>query len=250
MATKQQPASRSGRSAHSASNFPGAHQALFVEIQSEWNKAEEAIKRSEQIAIDVTIPAVTELRYAGRRIVDALALAGDKGNHDDKVKALLEDARFCCHRAQHDAIDAALAKIGIDLDNLTTRLGFEPVTTAYPPFREFYASFSVAQEQVAASRGKREDRNAIYDTITQVDLPEMVKRYREVMAVRPVAKKHAFNMRMGSINSTILTMVFIATMILAAMAVDWNKWTSWARSSNKANVSSQASPLPASSGAP
>lgn len=250
MGTKQQPASQSGPNAPSAKNFPEAHLALFVEIQSEWNKAEEAIKRSEHVVTDVSIPAITELRYAGRRIVDAMAFAGKDGDHSDKIKALLEDARFCCHRAQHDAIDAAMAKISIDLDNLVNKLGLEPVAKAYPPFQVFYATFALAQERVASSRGNREDRNAIYDTITEIDLPAMVRCYREVMVVRPIIKKHALSMRLGSYGVYFLGFVAVATMIFAAMAVDWNKWWPSGVPVAKATAGAAPSPLPPSSSAP
>lgn len=222
MATKRQPASRSGQNAPSAKK--PRNEALFLEIQQEWNKAEEAIKRSEQVSLEVSIPAISELRYAGRRIVDAFNLAASEGDDADRVLALLEDARFCCHRAQHDAIDAAMAKIAIDLDDLTSRLGFDPVIKACPGFQEFYAQFARTRAKIAASRGKREDRNAIYDAVTETDLPAIIKSYETVMAVRPVAKKFAWQMRMGGLNAILLTLVAIAGMIFAALAVPWDKW--------------------------
>lgn len=45
-------------------------------IHDEWNKSEEAIKAAEQVNGRVILPAVKELRYAGRRIVEALHLIG------------------------------------------------------------------------------------------------------------------------------------------------------------------------------
>lgn len=222
MVTEQQPDLPSAQSVPSGKG-PRA-QAIFVEIQQEWNKAEEAIKRSEQIALDVTIPAISELRYGGRRIVDALTLASEPGHDETKVLALLEDARFCCHRAQHDAIDAALAKIGIDLDDLTKRLGFEAVIKAYTPFREFYSEFAVARDKIATSRARREDRNAIYETVTAVNLPGLISHYEKVMAVRPLIKNYSLRMRLGSWNAMIITIATIAAMIFAGLAVPWDKY--------------------------
>lgn len=105
MATEQHKDSQSGPSGQASDQFP--YSDILRDIAKEWNKAESAIKRSEQIAGDVSIPAISELRYAGRRMIDALDAAHHGGN-DDKIRALFEDARFCCHRAQHDAIDAAM----------------------------------------------------------------------------------------------------------------------------------------------
>jgi hypothetical protein len=221
MVTEPQPASQLGPDAHFVDP---RYRALFVEIQQEWNKAEEAIKRSEQVALDVSIPAISELRYAGRRIIDALTLCASPGDNNDKIAALLEDARFCCHRAQHDAIDAALAKIAIDLNDLTKRLGIEPVSKAYPQFAEFYATFAHTRGKIVTSRAKREDRNAIYESVTTVDLPGIILSYEKIMVVRPVIKQHALRMWLGTANGVILTIAAILAMVFAGMAVDWSKW--------------------------
>jgi hypothetical protein len=87
---------------------------ILADIQREWDMAESAVKRSEQVANDAIIPAINELCYAGRRIIDALN-ASQMPDSERKVAAYLEDARFNCHRARHDAMDAALDIIARDL---------------------------------------------------------------------------------------------------------------------------------------
>jgi hypothetical protein len=212
-----------------ASNAPDANLAQFPdllkEIQQEWNKAESAIKRSEQIVKEISIPAISELRYAGRRIIDALHANAEGGAHNtDRLKALLEDARFCCHRAQHDAIDAALAKIGIDLDNLTERLGFDAVLSTYPAFREFYADFCRSRDKIVISRHKRDDRNGIYEAITATDLPGLVEHYEKLMAVRPMIKRISLKIKMGGIVGIVIAVATIAAAVFAGLSVDWGKY--------------------------
>jgi hypothetical protein len=225
MVTEQQrglPSELSAQASNSA--FPYAE--LLRDIQGEWNKAEAAIKRSEQVALEVAFPAISELRYAGRRIVDALD-AAHCGAGDEKVRALLEDARFCCHRSQHDAIDAAMAKIGIDIDDLTSRLGFDAVIEAYPEFREFYADFTVGRNKIANSRENRKDRVAIYDAIVAVDLPRLIACYEKMMAVRPIAKQAALKRRLGGANGVALLVIALIGLIFAGLAVDWPKVKGW-----------------------
>jgi hypothetical protein len=221
METMPPPDSHVGLNAPNSDLFPFGD--ILRDIAKEWNKAESAIKRSEQIAGDVSIPAISELRYAGRRMIDALDAAHHNGN-EDRIKALLEDARFCCHRAQHDAIDAAMAKIGIDLDNLTSKLGFEAVLHAYPEFREFYSEFSVSRTKIAQSRSNREDRNGIYEAITAVDLPKLADRHERLMAARPIAKQTSLRLKISSVWGVIIGLAAIAAAIFAGMSVDWNKW--------------------------
>lgn len=223
MVTGQRRGSRDGQGAQISSSFPYAD--ILRDIQQEWNKAESAIKRSEQIAKSVSIPAVTELRYAGRRLIDALD-ASHHGGKEAKILALLEDARFCCHRAQHDAIDAAMAKIGIDLDDLTSRLGFEAVIHAYPEFRHFYADFTTSRAKIVSSRGNRDDRNGIYEAITAVDLPNLVTHYEMVLAVRPIAKSTAIRLKIASVWGAMIGIVTILACIFAGLSVDWEKFGS------------------------
>lgn len=223
MVTELQPDSQSEQPA-SAGRSQGVYGVLFQEIQKEWNKAEESIKRSEQVALEVAIPAISELRYAGRRIVDALTLMNSASPQNDRILALLEDARFCCHRAQHDAIDAAMAKIAIDLDDLTSHLGFDAVIHSYPNFREFYAEFAHTRDKIAASRGKREDRNVIYDNVSSTDLPSIIKSYDQILIMRPVAKGYKFKAVLGSISGLIIMFSAFGAMVFAGMSVDWPKW--------------------------
>ncbi|MBD60084.1 MAG: hypothetical protein CL808_08200 [Citromicrobium sp.] len=176
--------------------FPFAD--ILRDIGKQWNKAESAIKRAEQICDEVAHPAVTELRYAGRRMIDALDAAHHGGNIE-KIQALFEDARFCCYRAQHDAIDAAMSKIAIDLDNMTRKLGFDAVIAAYPEFREFYAEFAVARRKIAESRRNRGSRNDVYEALTATDLPNLAERYEKLMECRPIAKWNAFKIRAGGV---------------------------------------------------
>ncbi len=225
MATKRPRGSRNEPNAQ-ASNSAFPYADLLRDIQSEWNKAEAAIKRSEQVALEVAFPAISELRYAGRRIIDALD-AAHRGESEDKVRALVEDARFCCHRSQHDAIDAAMAKIAIDMDDLTTRLGFDAVIEAYPQFREFYGTFVISRQRIASSREKREDRRAIYDAIVAVDLPKIIECYETMMAVRPIAKSAALKRKLGSANGIVLLFIAFVGLIFAGLAVDWPKVAGW-----------------------
>jgi hypothetical protein len=201
--------------------FPYAD--LLREIQVEWNKAEEAVKRSEQLTLEVSIPAISELRYGGRRLVDALDQA-HRGGDDAKIRALLEDARFCCYRAQHDAIDSALATIGIDLDDLSRRLGFEAVIDAYPEFREFYAEFNLARGKIVESRRDRPGRNDIYEALTATDLPKLTAHYQRLIAVQPIAKRSALRRRLGSVYGFLILVAALAAAVFTGLAVDWNKY--------------------------
>lgn len=156
-----------------------AHIALLNSILAEWNRAESDIKRAEQVNNNVVIPSIKELRYAGRRIVDMLVKIGS-GAPDDEIHKLLADATFDCHRARHDAIDAATSKIAIDLEIMASKLGYEVILPAYPNFAQLVRDLQLVRAKIAVSREDRENREAIYSVIEAVDFPNLVTSYNDM----------------------------------------------------------------------
>ena len=100
------------------------------EICVRWNEAEGMIKVAEQVNGEIINPAIYELRYAGRRIVEALK-CHEEGDID-KRNNLLHDADFDCCRAKHDAIDAITAKVANDMALATKKLGEDNVLQHFP----------------------------------------------------------------------------------------------------------------------
>lgn len=188
---------------------------IVADILREWDLAEEAVKRCEQVALAAVIPAVKELRYAGRRIVDALT-AAHNGESLDVVRAYLEDARFDCHRARHDAIDAALDVMAKDFDNLTKKLGVDAVMKAYPNFSELYTDFANAREKIAQSRRDRRNRNVIYESISAIDFPNLSNRYANLKTSQPIALQYAAQARRQRFGWWVMFAIMICSLSLAA----------------------------------
>lgn len=153
--------------------------SLLASIQTEWDLAEQDIKLAEQVCNSIVIPAIKELRYAGRRVVEVVQeMLGE--NNLEKIRSLLDDAYFDCLRARHDAIDAATAKIAIDIDIMTKQLTYSAILPAYPEFSNFVASLTDIRDQIVVSRNKRHDRKEIYSTISNTKFPDLVKRFNDL----------------------------------------------------------------------
>ncbi len=148
-------------------------------VLDEWNKAENAIKKAEQVNGEVINPAVYELRYAGRRLVEALA---EKDNDPDKAIKLLGDAHFDCCRARHDAIDAATAKISSDLDIATNKIGAHNILTYFPEWRDLAQELIQVRELIANSREHRNDRDKIYNVLQNENLDWIVQIHSQFKA--------------------------------------------------------------------
>jgi len=84
------------------------------QLIEQWDIAERRIKKAEFVtANQVVSSAIFDLRYAGRKLIDAhKLLSTDKWKDDPEEKsrilAFLADATEDCVKSKHDAIDAMM----------------------------------------------------------------------------------------------------------------------------------------------
>ena len=107
---------------------------------------------------------------------------------------------------------------------MTKRLGYAAVIQAYPDFQILYVAFSEARQKIASSRGDRQNRNAIYDTVAAVDFPHIAERYTNLLVCKPIALSYAAKGRRDRFAGRILIAAALFTMLLAGLAVDWPKY--------------------------
>ena len=140
----------------------------------QWNIAERRIKKAEQVrANEVVAAAIFELRYAGRKYIDASQLLMESPTDPSaRAKALeyLADATEDCVKAKHDAIDAMLDFITSWLDRTENKLSLSSVVKYFPNYIEVTSKISAIQDKIAASRASRTTlRDSIYDEIETAD---------------------------------------------------------------------------------
>ena len=59
---------------------------LLVSTYEEWDKAESIIKLAEQVSGEIVFPSINELRYAGRRISEALSCISRGDDHEKTIR--------------------------------------------------------------------------------------------------------------------------------------------------------------------
>ena len=112
-----------------------AVKAALEEIKRVWDETEIVIKRAERIRAQVVEPAINELRYAGRRLVDAMHLADTAGaNAKDRetFDSYVRDCLFRCYCAQHDALDASILFVQRVVREYETEFGLPFIHNQYP----------------------------------------------------------------------------------------------------------------------
>jgi hypothetical protein len=122
----------------------------------------------------------------------------------DEIDRLVHDAQFDCLRARHDAVDAASAKIALDLDVMVKKLGYVAILTVYPTFAALVQESNELRDKIVFSRANRENRESIYQVLESVDLPGLVKKYRALMASEPIMRKIASKARWASLFNYVM----------------------------------------------
>jgi hypothetical protein len=164
---------------------------LYKQLISQWNIAERRIKKAEQVCEnEVIVSAVFELRYAGRKMVDAqlLLLEKDWKNDQDEYENIcrfLSDAIEDCIKAKHDAIDAMLDFVTIWFKETEKRIGLHRLIEIFPNYIEVTAQISTVQHKIARSREDRvSSRDSLYDEIEIQDYDHILQLYDKMRISR------------------------------------------------------------------
>lgn len=187
---------------------------LKAEVALAWNKAEGAVKLAEQVNGQVINPAIYELRYAGRKLVEAYEL--EMNGKAEQAAIILRDAQLDCMRARHDAVDAATSKVLVHLELAVGNLGASRVLSAFPKWSETYKHLVDVRAQIVTSREHRNDRERIYTLIETADLPQIVKLYDEFCAQEPRLIREA---KIGRWKEVGLWGLTIASLVLAVVSL-------------------------------
>jgi hypothetical protein len=161
--------------------------AALASIAHEWDKAEALIKLAEKVRAEVVLPSVNELRYAGRRLVDAWAIH-DEAESDVTARknfdGFVNDAVFRCHCAQHDAVDATVLFVQSALNQYEAEFGLGPLTQHFPDVADLRLSLADAGDIIVSSRLHRGHRASEYDRIAKDHLPVITTTYRKIQTNR------------------------------------------------------------------
>ena len=128
--------------------------ALAV-LAAHMNKIEKRLKQAEQLREEVVIPAINELRYAGRRFVDAWALCALKSPTEEQKQEARDHiviARQYLQNADHDCTDAICFFIHGEINRIQRQYGVEEIVKVYPDYTKFARQMSDANDIISGTR--------------------------------------------------------------------------------------------------
>ena len=159
----------------------------FQSMIREWNIAERRIKKAEHVrAGEIVASAIFELRYAGRKVVDALHILGESDWKADAEKrstvlAYLADATEDCVKSKHDAIDSMLDFVTRWFHETEKSLNLGKIIIFFPDYVEIVSKISEIQDKIADSRQNRiASRDGIYDDIENNYLDDIMSLFTKM----------------------------------------------------------------------
>lgn len=154
-----------------------------------WNRVEKRAKAAEQFRHETIIAAINELRYAGRRIVDALALmhGSDASKNHEEIREHLIVAENYLRNADHDITDSVCFIVLTRVDETIVQHGFLKIQTECPQFQTLYPIVRLAVDIVQGAREDRAKRVAEYEKLANEYQPKLEELYRHLVANRALA---------------------------------------------------------------
>jgi hypothetical protein len=160
------------------------HCLLLQQLSSRWQQLEERIKAAEQITGAVTIPAINELRYSGRRFFEAWMVA----NNADMTPAMREAfhdhvlmAVQYFNNADHDLTDALITFFSERRYHFLRKYGVIKGTVMYSTIMGWFEKIDAAQKIILHARGNRQSRMEDYVRLEKEYLPELIDRYKQII---------------------------------------------------------------------
>lgn len=158
-------------------------------VEEQWNTAEEFMKRVEGLGRgEVVGPSVNELRYAGRRLVDAYSiLKNETLNAQAKKEAelFLSEAKSFCMKAQHDAIDAAVTFIDRALYEFELKVDSVFIQAHFTSYKKLKKEIRKSREAMSQSRKDRTQRASLYSQISTASIEEIIELFLDLDGDKP-----------------------------------------------------------------
>jgi hypothetical protein len=163
--------------------------ARLAELSSLWNRIELRAKQAEQWRGEAIVASINEMRYAGRRIVDAIALAENNldGSQDPKIEEHLIIAKSYLLNADHDITDSVSFIVLRRVSKTIDQHGLQKIEQYCPKFAEDYLLVKEANQLVLQSREERAKRIEAYNKLADEYLPRLMDLYKRLVDSRELA---------------------------------------------------------------
>ncbi len=162
--------------------------AQVADLCGEWNTTEEWIKRGEHFGNAIILPSINELRYAGRRLVDAFAAAqrGDAKGAERHLLVASEDLM----KARHDVVDAVVYYVSQEANRIRKTVGAGYLQKYFTQYGDLFGLLKTMAQKTTQSRGDRTRRNEIYESVMRENFSVLHELYNALEASLPAIEQN------------------------------------------------------------
>lgn len=210
--------------------FFGGGMAMEVDVNAirsittYWNQTEAIIKEAENIQYAMVVPAIKELRYAGRKLIDYLISL--ESGEEDKIRENLEEFHQCCIRARHDAVDTTLNYIDEYFQKLEERIDPILIQEKFPEYTSTRKLIIETSRTISESRSDRTSRIDKYSEIIENTLFDIIGAYNKLRGTENLVflsknildkqQKAAFYLSAAGLSAIIAAILGFLTFLLKA----------------------------------
>ena len=187
-----------------------------------FTNAEKVLKRFERIAGKTLESAINQLRYACRHHLDALA-ADDSDSRTDALKCAIAH----CHRAQYDAVDAAIAIVGKNIVAYNEKYLQSSLIGIIPMYADYFARAILLLRKLSEEGAPRDIGVGDLGEFGKC-LDELIEIWTDLSAKRPLVEKLDYEKRVAEKISTrrhvmnaLLTILGIAVAVAFGVIAKW-----------------------------
>lgn len=202
--------------------------ALLNEVSTEWNRIEKRAKEAESFRGEAIVASINEMRYAGRRIVDAVALL--QSNNPDEIMVARDHiviAKTYLMNADHDLTDSVIFIAHTRFIDVEKRHKIKKIKKYIPEYEQFYQSIKEAQKIVQGSREDRSKRADAYRTLADEYIPKLMDIHHKINSCQQLyVSREDLLEKNVKLVAWIALVGSVASIIGVALAI-WGIWLSW-----------------------
>jgi hypothetical protein len=193
-------------------------------LAAHWNGVEKRIKQYENFSGDANASAINELRYAGRKITDALVRITT--NQDPGTEITIAENYMV--NADHDVTDGVCFIVLRHVNRVIRQHGMDKINEHYPEFFDTYPLVGQAQKIVEGSREDRINRKADYARLANEFLPQLRAMHERLAGIKALhVPDETDELRALQVRVAVVTAITIVGSIASTLAF-FLTWLAWA----------------------
>lgn len=145
-----------------------------------WRQIEYWLKRAEQVSYDACVPAINELRYASRQLLNAVRVYGKHKLTPGDISVLRKRiviAEQYMLNADHDICDAVVKYFAKSIHDAEKQVPVERIHVHFNEYASYKGSVQEANRLIVETRSEYDKRAENYHAIQTRIIPDLITLY-------------------------------------------------------------------------